>query len=302
MNNIALYAFLLLFAVASCDDGHRAVDGGPDADSDTDADTDSDTDTDTDSDVPECPDGMAFVPGTNACIDSLEYTNGRFDQFLIENGNDCGEDVCRIMGEESFHLNEDSVSIQGEDFISLDGGVPELSEGLEEYPVGWVTWFGARDACTWEDKSLCPWDVFYQACSDGGSYYFPWGGEINGEPTLDGWVAAWEADICNDFGNADYKVGSFPLCEGSIEGLFDIVGNIGEWGGSRKLDGYWVYMGGSYNSFYIEDGTGSNNAGAGCVYPDYHGEENPGASSLDTATTPYWPKEDLGFRCCKFLE
>jgi len=146
---------------------------------------------------------------------------------------------------------------------------------------------------------MCPWDVFYAACSNDGQWYFPWGGETGGDPTWYGWIDAWE-NRCNT-GFYDTPVGYKENCEGSIEGLFDMAGNIGEWGGTRDLDGYWTMMGGSHDSIYQEDGTDVH-AGAACVFPDYQGEEDPPPGPLPVEHNAYRPADDLGFRCCKFLD
>jgi len=301
-NSILTIASLMtaaLFTLA-CDDDTPLADGGPD----------SDVDTDTDSDADGCPDDMVEVPGHGACIDRYEYTNEKFLAFLNENGNgnDCGEDVCRVMGEESSHIAnslqvcealEYADYLIGYDITSEDGEFL-LAEGVGDFPVSWVTWYGARDACLWEGKTMCPWDVFYAACSNDGQWYLPGGGETGGDPTWYGWIDAWEKCMCNGWSNSDAPIGQFTDCEGSIEGLFDMAGNIGEWGGTRDLDGYWTYMGGSHDSIYQEDGTDVH-AGAACVFPDYQGVVDVPGGDLDYLFENE-SADDLGFRCCKFLE
>jgi formylglycine-generating enzyme required for sulfatase activity len=277
----------------------------------SDAGSDTDTDTDSDSDAEGCPDDMVEVPGMSACIDAYEYTNSKFAVFLAENGNDCGEADCRRMGEESQHISnlisvcEDAQLaeyVTGEDFTESGSGEFAMAEGVGDYPVGWVTWYGARDACLWEGKTMCPWDVYYAACSHGGELYFPWGGEIDGEPTDEGWEDAWESCLCNDSGYmGDTGVGAFYGCEGAYSGLFDLAGNIGEWGGTPELDGWWAYMGGSHNSNYAgDDGIGF--AGAGCAFPEeWHLTDGPTPLPAQYGETAYaW--EDHGFRCCLLTE
>jgi len=299
-----LFFSLLLLGLfsMSCDGGSSSSPDGGDADTDTDTDTDADTDTDG-----ECPPDMVEIPGFDACIDSYEYTNSKFLEFLNDHGNDCGEAECRRMGEESSHCfdaydgclaGEVGDIVTCRDFTQEGDGYVMASD-VGDFPVGWVTWYGARDACLWEGKTLCPWDLWYAGCSHGGEWHFPYGGTTGGVDDKDGYFEDWEFCMCND-GNHYFnlQVGSFPDCEGGYDGLFDMAGNLAEWGGTEELDGVWGGMGGSHLTI-SGDGDGPW-AGAGCKFPgDWLVDEPAVELPLEI---PDFTSAATGFRCCYFLD
>lgn len=273
-------AVSIFAAACSGDDDGAEPDGG-------------DTDT-----IEECPAGMVEIPRLDACVDGFEYTNAEFAEFLNDHGNDCGEAVCRIMGELSHHRNV--AGYESVDFTESDGGVVEMAEGVGDNPVSWVTWYGARDACLWEGKTLCPWEVWYAACSQDGIWHFPYGGTTGGVDDLWGYVEDFEANICNDHGTVgDSPVGYLSDCEGAYDGLFDMAGNIAELGGSFDLSVAYTGMGGAYLSFFGGD-DGSPSAGAGCYFPQY--ESGVSEMSTDDPDLLLYSGAPVGFRCCKPLE
>ena len=300
---MVLFSFLTLCVFStSCDSGSSSTPDGGDADADADTDTDADSDTDG-----ECPADMVEIPGFDACIDSYEYTNSKFLEFLNDHGNDCGEAECRRMGEESqhgFNAYEVCFSGTGADMVSVrdftqEGDGYVMASDVGDFPVGWVTWYGARDACLWEGKTLCPWDLWYAGCSHGGEWHFPYGGTTGGVDDKDGYFEDWEGCACKDYHSyCNVEVGAFLDCEGGYDGLFDMAGNLAEWGGTVELNGFWMGMGGDHSTIYgNDDGPW---AGAGCLNPSYPLVDQPPADL--PLEDPEFARAVSGFRCCYFLD
>jgi hypothetical protein len=291
-------SFCLSFFLNACSDYTSSGDAGSDAG----------TDTDSDSDAEGCPDDMIEVPGMGACIDANEYTNAKFAVFLTESGNDCGEDECRRMGEESSHADETyPPAIIGFDFVLGDGSIYEMADGVGEFPVSWVTWYGARDTCLWEGKTMCPWDVYYAACSHGGEWHFPYGGTAGGVESHEGYCEDYVEDACSDAMDGDREVGTKLACEGGYDGMFDLAGNVAEWGGTQELDGFWWFMGNSHATDWDSCDGVHYFHGPGCLFPSspvwWQVDEPPMDLPPSEDVPPaYPPRADLGFRCCLFPE
>jgi hypothetical protein len=137
-----------------------------------------------------------------------------------------------------------------------------------------LTWWEAEAACTAAGKRLCDSDEWRAACGGPEGWPFPYGEEGRG-------------DYCNC--DPRYTLpgpypglvptGSFPTCEGGYAGLFDMVGNAGEWTATYRASS-------DAGSGYIECGGSAYGGTNGCRY----------ASVLHA---PDWPVPTLGFRCCR---
>ena len=111
--------------------------------------------------------------------------------------------------------------------------------GSDPRPIANINWCQAQAFCAWAGKSLCgapdggpyPYiaysnaaqSTWMNACSANGTQNYPYGS------TLD-------ASACN-IAKVDASVpvapaGSFVGCQGSLPGLYDMVGNIKEWDNS----------------------------------------------------------------------
>jgi hypothetical protein len=178
--------------------------------------------------------------GGHFCIDSTEVTNAHYAKWLA-----------------SLPTTASLPAVCGwnDSFIPFDGWPP--AAGKENAPVHWVDWCDAFAYCAAAGKRLCgkigggpvAYDEksgdpmqsqWLNACTAGGTRDFPYG-------------STYQADVCNDgaFGAEEpISVGQAKDCEGGYPGLFDMVGNVGEWvdscdGTDGELDSCQIF-GGSF--------------------------------------------------------
>jgi formylglycine-generating enzyme required for sulfatase activity len=222
-----------------------------------------------------CPgDGMALVPkpaGGWSCIDRTEVTRNAYAPFAASSPAQTG--VCA--------WNTTFVP----DVSGLCQGLwPPGSDG--EQPVVCIDWCDAEGYCAAAGKRLCdttsigdfddPWSSeWFNACSRGGVYQFPYGD-------------IYDPTACNggDTGLPEglVDVGSFLACEGGYSGIWDMSGNAWEW---------------------IGNGACSTSLGAGDVCVAAGGASYAGQSALRCRTlsaptdfTRSSRQHRLGFRCC----
>lgn len=186
------------------------VEGGADA-----ADADAESHPDEDSSAPCVDAGVPMVRIGAYCIDATEVTQGEYEAFLARTDGgasapaapECGDDGDRVP-KESWH--------PGDAFF-------------RKFPVMGVSYCDAWSYCRAAGKRLCgrrgggalaSADVanaetseWYRACSKAGTKIYPYGDEsVNNACATD---------------NSVRPVGQG--CEGGYTGIFDMVGNAGEW-------------------------------------------------------------------------
>jgi formylglycine-generating enzyme required for sulfatase activity len=222
---------------------------------------------------------MVEIGDYGVCIDAYEVTVEQFAGFLNAHGNDCkvegywdmrGLYACFAEGYGS-----------GEQ-IEKQGDTWSFEQGMENYPVYGVTYFGAKQACEQWGKSLCTLEAWELACGGPDDLLYPYGN-------------TFEMDVCNsetldcDFPSVK-EIGSYPQCEGGYPGIFDMSGNVGEW-----VDFCWYS---EYSHHYVCATPGGTGCGpkehATCRYPD-----EPSDPQLEAV---YDFNEKLGFRCCLYLD
>ena len=247
----------------------------------------------------ECPQDMVLLPSRCVCIDKYECTNQLFTTFLNENGgNDCNGHECRLMGEPSSHIlnpnelidnGESAQVIEGTDIEENDAGVFDAADDVGGFPVGYISWYGAKEACAHWGKAICHWEDWYAACSHGGEFHFPYGGTTGGVGSREGYRSDYIENYCWTGGKlSDMEVGALEACEGAYDGIYDMAGNIQEFVRGDEED-QWGTAGGGY--FSTE---GDSETGAGCWFPDIPN------FFLDESTNPN-PSNFRGFRCCMNL-
>jgi len=196
---------------------------------------------------------MVVLESVGYSIDAYEVTNERFAAFLNAHGNECQGNACYDPSGTTARISRVDDSW-------------EVDDGYQDYPMVYVTWFGAAEACAYEGKELCSGSTWTHACHAGNGTSYPYGDTYNGT-------------ACNGTDrNADdtlMEVGSNQGCESGDSGVFDMSGNAWEW---------------------TADSAGSDKIIAGGSYLQ-------GQALLECASTlrqdPGTVTGSIGFRCCK---
>lgn len=227
-----------------------------------------------------CPgDEMALVPrpaGGWSCIDRTEVTRTAYAAFAPSPAAQTG--VC------AWNTSFVPDTPAGPWSAFCQGLWPPGSDG--EHPVVCVDWCDAYGYCAAQGKRLCdttgigdfddPWlSEWFNACSRGGLYQFPYGDIY--DPT-----ACNGADSGMPEGLA--TVASFLACEGGYSEIWDMSGNAWEWIGNGAC-------------------TTSLGAGDVCVAAGGASYANQAALRCRTLSAPTdftrsSAQHRLGFRCC----
>lgn len=153
------------------------------------------------SDAASCPPSKAGpalvpVPATPPfCIDATEVTNGQYDAWQTRSLTDLPAGCAGI--------------------VSLRAVPADPSD----QPASFPSWCEAYAFCAFAGKRLCTESELRFACTGGGRQRYPYGD-------------AFDASACNVAEQAStgtWAAGSHPSCEGTIPGVFDLVGNTDEW-------------------------------------------------------------------------
>jgi formylglycine-generating enzyme len=181
---------------------------------------------------PEC------VPITKdgACIEAVEYTNGRFAAFLTAHGGECKGRPCYE-------------APAGRAAIFEKGEAWEVVRRKHEHPVVFVTWHAAKAACEHDGGFLCSSEQWSKACSPDGRR-FAYGKTFDGE----------RCNLLERSVGAPLPVGNLKTCTGGLEGIHDMSGNVWEWV-DTCIKGRCLVRGGSFST-YVDF--------APCAYKDGH--------------------------------
>lgn len=167
------------------------------------------------------------LPAGSFCIDATEVTNRHYKVFL-----DSSPD---LSGQRPACTWNDS-------FVPWERFWPAEADRLD-HPVAGIDFCDADAYCRWAGKRLCGprstpdiHDEWRAACTHDGDQHYPYG-------------HLFIEDACNgrELGvESTLPVGSLPTCEGAYPGLFDLVGNLGEWIDECTDDGACTLIGGSW--------------------------------------------------------
>lgn len=177
----------------------------------------------------EFPYHKVYLPGYS--IDSTEVTNAQYAYYLTALEKKGAGNSCAAGGVAQECVDADSVWVG----VEQVGNAWAPVAGLEQLPVGEVSWAGAADYCEWAGKTLCTEAQFEKAARGGCELYddceaeswpFPWG------PVS---VPASYGYYINSNSGCGGGPGGFGMCPvGSIEphspyGAYHLGGNAWEW-------------------------------------------------------------------------
>lgn len=110
-----------------------------------------------------------------------------------------------------------------------------------DHPLNCVSFFGAEQYCAFAGGRLCSEAEWLSACAGPEGRSFPYGNDFAREACNVGSVDQPAEGRARGTSSA----GSIDTCEGGLDGLFDMAGNLSEWVDDCK-DTYCKFRGGSY--------------------------------------------------------
>lgn len=113
----------------------------------------------------------------------------------------------------------------------------------EDHPVNCVTYGGAEQYCAYAGGRICTEPEWLAACAGAANRKFPYGNVFD----LGACNAQSQTETVEGRPSTTAPVASHWRCEGGLDGLFDMAGNVAEWVDSCKGD-YCKFRGAGYLS------------------------------------------------------
>jgi formylglycine-generating enzyme required for sulfatase activity len=231
-------------------------------------------------------------------MDVYEVTNAQFKQFILSskrmmpfawlgNGYALTEDQLQSMsleklrrlGVNNFQLDMDTREM---DKPALVKAMVEQQKSMDNYPIGGVSWFAAKDFCDWRGARLPSEAEWEKAARGPDGLEYPWGNEWDPAITNTGDDGEWEEGIA--------PVGSYPQNK-SPYGVYDLSGNVWEW----VADWYEPYEGSTYQSEAFGKRNRVIRGGGGGV--GHYAISYFFRGATRQFSEPEMESEDVGFRC-----
>lgn len=210
-------------------------------------------------------------PGdTPYCIGKTEVTLLRYCEFLDAVVDEVELERPAVCDWETFEELTECLVTDDDICAAINQTCNDPGHENGHLPAVGMDWCGAAMFCLWDGKRLC------------GRV----GGGHDDDPLRSEWVGACkpttETPECSDSGCVDYldTEGAGSTCEGGVEGLFNMVGNVSEWVDNCE--------GTSGVSDYCEP------RGGDCF-------EGPAEATCSTVSAPRPRRGEgasLGLRCC----
>jgi len=160
--------------------------------------------------------------------------------------------------------------------------------GKGQHPMNCITWFHAKDYCTWAGKRLCSESEWEKASRGTDGRIYPWGNEA---ATCDYAVKHNGQSGCGT--NSTWPVGSKPA-GASPYGALDMSGNVWEW---VEDDWHSTYTGAPTNgSAWVENPRASARVVRGGGFATYGWYLR---SSFRFHEDPALAVRYFGARCCR---
>ena len=156
-----------------------------------------------------------------------EITNAQYAQYLTEAlaSGDITATSSSITGKTGDWSGEQYINLSGSDFLQPDNdckiaysnGTFNVKSGYNNWPVTWVSWFGAKAFAEYYGLDLPTEAEWEFACRGGNQYLY---GTADGNISTST-VNYWDSEL-----DHPVDVGSHPA---NPFGLFDLSGNVSEW-------------------------------------------------------------------------
>jgi formylglycine-generating enzyme required for sulfatase activity len=182
-----------------------------------------------------------------------------------------------------------------EDGWNWDGA--QYPEGSGNHPVVLVSWYDAREFCSWAGKRL-PTEAEWQLAALGPSEnerVFPWGNEYDANALNHGTIEVPNFDDSDGYYTTS-PVGAFPS-GASPYGALDMFGNAWEWTADFRVRQWELVLGERQGQLIIDPHTAAIGFYAAVRGGSYFFDLRPNPAGERNAFLPEIRRKTSGFRC-----
>lgn len=161
-------------------------------------------------------------------MSEAEITNAQYAQFLNEalKTGDITATSSNVYGAKGAYSGQEYISLYESDdtnnkcWVTYSGGTFSVASGKENWPVVYVTWYGAKAYALYYGLDLPTEAEWEYACRGGRQYKYG---------TDDGTLNTSKANYWDTGIGHPVEVGSYPNYPKNPFGLYDMTGNVWEW-------------------------------------------------------------------------